>query len=360
MIEVNISCPNVEDRGQVFACDPIAASRGRSPRCAARADPACPVFAKLSPDVTDIVDDRPGLRRRRRRRPLADQHAARHGDRHRHDAPGARRRHRRAVRAGDPAGGGALRLAGARGAAATCRSSAWAASAPAWTRCSSCWPGRPRCRSAPRSSATRPRRCGCCAELEQALDERGFASVADAVGYAHRDRSRRAAACGRTPATPTAAAMSVRRAPGPPRWTSAGRCASASTRTRRCWTRGGCPTTSTGWSGSPRPGRGVRRRGRGGQAAVGVLRDVRLARASPCWSAPSPACREAGALVRAGRQARRHRHRRWPRTREAYLDPASPLAADAITVEPVPRRRLAAAGVRPRRPSTAPACSCSR
>jgi dihydroorotate dehydrogenase (NAD+) catalytic subunit len=53
-IEVNISCPNVEHRGQVFACDPGAAAavieavRGR-----ARYD--IPVFAKLSPDVTDIV-----------------------------------------------------------------------------------------------------------------------------------------------------------------------------------------------------------------------------------------------------------------------------------------------------------------
>ncbi len=53
-IEVNISCPNVEHRGQVFACEPgaaaavIAAVRGRT-----RYD--IPVFAKLSPDVTDIV-----------------------------------------------------------------------------------------------------------------------------------------------------------------------------------------------------------------------------------------------------------------------------------------------------------------
>jgi dihydroorotate dehydrogenase (NAD+) catalytic subunit len=53
-IEVNISCPNVEHRGQVFACDPgasaavIEAVRGRT-----RYD--IPVFAKLSPDVTDIV-----------------------------------------------------------------------------------------------------------------------------------------------------------------------------------------------------------------------------------------------------------------------------------------------------------------
>jgi dihydroorotate dehydrogenase (NAD+) catalytic subunit len=53
-VEINISCPNVEDRGQVFACDPAASAavveavRGRL-----RYD--IPVFAKLSPDVTDIV-----------------------------------------------------------------------------------------------------------------------------------------------------------------------------------------------------------------------------------------------------------------------------------------------------------------
>jgi dihydroorotate dehydrogenase (NAD+) catalytic subunit len=53
-IEVNISCPNVEDRGKVFACHPdasadvIEAVRGQ-----ARYD--IPVLAKLSPDVTDIV-----------------------------------------------------------------------------------------------------------------------------------------------------------------------------------------------------------------------------------------------------------------------------------------------------------------
>jgi len=54
MLEVNISCPNVESRGQVFACDAIASSRviGAVRRAA---DPAQPVFAKLSPDVTDIT-----------------------------------------------------------------------------------------------------------------------------------------------------------------------------------------------------------------------------------------------------------------------------------------------------------------
>jgi dihydroorotate dehydrogenase (NAD+) catalytic subunit len=55
MIEVNISCPNVADRGQVFACDPAAAAAVVSG--VRRAGPSrVPVFAKLSPDVTSIVE----------------------------------------------------------------------------------------------------------------------------------------------------------------------------------------------------------------------------------------------------------------------------------------------------------------
>jgi dihydroorotate dehydrogenase (NAD+) catalytic subunit len=53
-LEVNISCPNVESRGQVFACDAISSSRviGSVRRAA---DPAQPIFAKLTADVTDIT-----------------------------------------------------------------------------------------------------------------------------------------------------------------------------------------------------------------------------------------------------------------------------------------------------------------
>ncbi|HYN75132.1 MAG TPA: dihydroorotate dehydrogenase [Candidatus Limnocylindria bacterium] len=54
-LEVNISCPNVEDRGQVFACDPVAAATViHAVRRATQS--AIPVLAKLSPDVTDIVE----------------------------------------------------------------------------------------------------------------------------------------------------------------------------------------------------------------------------------------------------------------------------------------------------------------
>ncbi|MEP7054853.1 MAG: dihydroorotate dehydrogenase, partial [Actinomycetota bacterium] len=52
LIEVNISCPNVEDRGQVFACDAGAAAAVMS---AVKRAATVPVFAKLSPDVTDIA-----------------------------------------------------------------------------------------------------------------------------------------------------------------------------------------------------------------------------------------------------------------------------------------------------------------
>ncbi|MCX8527755.1 MAG: dihydroorotate dehydrogenase, partial [Candidatus Nanopelagicales bacterium] len=54
-IEVNISCPNVENRNQVFACDPnLAANVIQAVR--RNTDPRMPIMAKLSPDVTDIVE----------------------------------------------------------------------------------------------------------------------------------------------------------------------------------------------------------------------------------------------------------------------------------------------------------------
>ena len=53
-IEVNLSCPNAEDAGRLFALDPAAAGHVvAAVRGNARYD--IPVYAKLSPDVTDIV-----------------------------------------------------------------------------------------------------------------------------------------------------------------------------------------------------------------------------------------------------------------------------------------------------------------
>lgn len=53
-IEVNISCPNVENRGLVFACDPVA-SRQVIEAVRRNISGDYPIIAKLSPDVTDIV-----------------------------------------------------------------------------------------------------------------------------------------------------------------------------------------------------------------------------------------------------------------------------------------------------------------
>ena len=53
-IEVNISCPNVEDRGQVFACDPNSSSQVIQ-AVRRNSDTKIPIIAKLSPDVTSIV-----------------------------------------------------------------------------------------------------------------------------------------------------------------------------------------------------------------------------------------------------------------------------------------------------------------
>lgn len=54
-IEVNISCPNVADRGQVFACHASTASQVIQV-VKRNSDGRTPIFAKLSPDVTDIVE----------------------------------------------------------------------------------------------------------------------------------------------------------------------------------------------------------------------------------------------------------------------------------------------------------------
>jgi dihydroorotate dehydrogenase (NAD+) catalytic subunit len=54
-LEVNISCPNVENRGQVFACHPDTATAViESVRRNIGGE--LPIIAKLSPDVTNIVE----------------------------------------------------------------------------------------------------------------------------------------------------------------------------------------------------------------------------------------------------------------------------------------------------------------
>ena len=52
-VEVNISCPNVENRGMVFACDPES-SRRVIDGVRKTIGGELPIIAKLSPDVTDL------------------------------------------------------------------------------------------------------------------------------------------------------------------------------------------------------------------------------------------------------------------------------------------------------------------
>lgn len=53
-VEVNISCPNVENRGMVFSCHPDTA-RAAIENVRRNIGGDLPILAKLSPDVTDIV-----------------------------------------------------------------------------------------------------------------------------------------------------------------------------------------------------------------------------------------------------------------------------------------------------------------
>lgn len=53
-IEVNISCPNVENRGMVFSCQPDTA-RAAIENVRRNVGGDLPIIAKLSPDVTDIA-----------------------------------------------------------------------------------------------------------------------------------------------------------------------------------------------------------------------------------------------------------------------------------------------------------------
>lgn len=53
-VEINISCPNVANRGLVFSCDPSSSARVVS-AVSAELPSHWPAFAKLTADVTDIV-----------------------------------------------------------------------------------------------------------------------------------------------------------------------------------------------------------------------------------------------------------------------------------------------------------------
>ena len=54
-LEVNISCPNVENRGMVFSCSPVTA-KAAIDAVRRNIGGELPIIAKLTPDVTDITE----------------------------------------------------------------------------------------------------------------------------------------------------------------------------------------------------------------------------------------------------------------------------------------------------------------
>ena len=243
-VEVNISCPNVANRGLVFACDPLASAkvvalvREQLPR-------DIPIFAKLSPDVTDIVGVAAACVEGRRRRADHDQHAAGHGHRHRPAAAPARRRDRWAVavrRSGrsrsGPSGRSARRCS--RAGSRRCRSSASGECAPAATRSSWSPPAPAPSRSARPPSTTPPHRCGVLRELGGPVARTRVSTRSrEAVGVAHR-RQEVLTGDQHPFGARLRAAMD---AYGP-------LCAGIDPHRGAASSSGGCRTTSPGWSGS--------------------------------------------------------------------------------------------------------------
>ena len=87
-VEVNLSCPNLDRTGRVARCSPSAPATAAAVVAATLPVPRRPLWAKLTPAVTDLVGDRRGRPRRRGRGGDAGQHRA--GPGHRPRDPPAR------------------------------------------------------------------------------------------------------------------------------------------------------------------------------------------------------------------------------------------------------------------------------
>ena len=296
------------------------------------------------------------MRQGRRRRADHDQHPARHGHRHRPAAAPARRRHRRAVRAGGAPGRRPRDLAGraprcSRAACRRCRSSASGECAPARTRCELVAAGAAPCRSVPRRSTTRRAPCGSPTSSPACSHDKGFHRFADVVGIAHDD--------GLPDAAPMSTTSDDRSAPGcAPRCDELGPlCVGHRPAPGPARPRGGCPTRCRARDVRDDLRRGLRRDGGRGQAAVGLLRAVRVGRAWRSSSAPWPGCARP-ARCPCSTSSAATSARRWRPTPQAYLGRRQPAAGRRHHGQPLPRLRVAAPGARPRarRPGAGSSC----
>ena len=301
-LEVNLGAPDQAGEGLFEVREPyhaasVVAAVGASSPPTARCWPSCVPTCRARSRGPGPCTRRAQRGRARRRRPGRD----------------ARRARRRAERAGDHARRAALRARGGHGAARRRGRSAAAASTAPRPRAPSSPPAPWPSRSAPRCSTTRRPWRGCAPPCD---DDPGTPTMTED----HDDRA-------------------LRRPPARGDARSVDGSAWASTRTRRCCTTGGCPTTSPAWSPSPAPWWRRRPRGGRGQAAERLLRALRQPRRGRARAGRRrlPGGRRPGAD---GRQARGHRldqpglRRRLPRPRLA-----AGLRRDHR--QPVPRVRLA-------------------
>ncbi len=86
-VEVNVCCPNLEDRSKMFAHSPSATAEAVDAAAACRR----PRWAKLSPNVSDIAEIAGAALGAGAEARHAREHAARHGDRPGGPPPGTRR-----------------------------------------------------------------------------------------------------------------------------------------------------------------------------------------------------------------------------------------------------------------------------
>ena len=347
-----MSCPNVEDRSRMFAHSADATSR-------VMAATACglPRWAKLSPNVPDVVEIAAGRPRGRGRRPDPGQHLARPGPRHR-------------IRAGPSSGpaGAACRgppctrwRCGPCGSAAPPSprrpSSGWAASCRGATPSSCCRPAPTPSRWAPRPSGTRG-----------ALE--GAAPAGPLVRRPRHDGRRRSGSAGRRRGGADAAASERRGAAvaprrnelepgGRPGWLTASGtrwrprcapdgplCAGIDPSSRAAGVVGPRATTPRVCASSAGPAS----RGSPGPWASSSPRSPSSSgtgrRAWPSSSASSPRRHAAGLHRHRRRQAGRHRLDRG-RLRRRLARGRQPAGGRRRDGAPVPRPRSAGATLRP-------------
>ena len=180
-VEVNVSCPNLEDRRRMFAHSPERDRGGGGGHGRCRA----PAMGQAQPEHRRPPRDRRGRGERGCRGGHAGEHGARHGHRRRGPPAGARWQGRWPVGTGHPRRGGAGGLRRPRRASRPAHRGRRRRGLRAETRSSCCWPEHRPCRSAPRPSPIHGPRPRSWPGLERWCETKGVAGISELVGAAH-------------------------------------------------------------------------------------------------------------------------------------------------------------------------------